>query len=180
MTADKAGEARQGLMSTIAGKAKEVAGAVTNRDELVEEGQLQQADSKIRKQAAADDAVADIRSQEATAEVRDATREAVADKRDARGHAAQRERAVQADAAAQKAGAERDAAERERAGQRQAVAAADAKMTAGRDEAARLAAESSVIEHRTAEEQQRLANEADQAERRAARLRAGTTDGDPS
>jgi uncharacterized protein YjbJ (UPF0337 family) len=43
MSNDKAAEAREGLFDGIAGKATEVAGAVTGKDDLVEEGQLQQA-----------------------------------------------------------------------------------------------------------------------------------------
>ena len=43
MSNDKAAEAREGLFDNIAGKAKEVAGAVSGKDGLVEEGQLQQA-----------------------------------------------------------------------------------------------------------------------------------------
>ena len=43
---DKAAEARAGLLGSIAGKAKEVAGAMTGKDDLVEEGQLQQAEAR--------------------------------------------------------------------------------------------------------------------------------------
>ena len=56
---DKAAEAREGMFDSIAGKAKEVAGAVTGKDELVEEGQLQQAEASTRKEALADEAIAD-------------------------------------------------------------------------------------------------------------------------
>ena len=41
-------EARKGLFDSIAGKAKEMAGAVTGKDDLVEEGQLQQAEARKR------------------------------------------------------------------------------------------------------------------------------------
>ena len=37
MTTDKAGEARKGMLDVVFGKAKEVAGALTNKDDLVEE-----------------------------------------------------------------------------------------------------------------------------------------------
>jgi len=43
MSNDKAAEARQGLFDGVKGKAKEMAGAVSGKDDLVEEGQLQQA-----------------------------------------------------------------------------------------------------------------------------------------
>ena len=49
MSNDKAAEAREGLFDSVAGKAKEVAGAVSGKDDLVEEGQLQQAEAQRRK-----------------------------------------------------------------------------------------------------------------------------------
>ena len=50
--------ARSGLLSSVAGKAKEVAGAVTGNDSLAAEGQLQQAEAASRKDASAREAVA--------------------------------------------------------------------------------------------------------------------------
>ena len=51
MTHDKdaAGEARQDLVASVAGKAKEVAGAVLNNDSLAREGQLQQSEAHARR-----------------------------------------------------------------------------------------------------------------------------------
>ena len=46
---DKAAQAREGMFDNIAGKAKEVAGAVTGKDGLVEEGQLQQEEARKRR-----------------------------------------------------------------------------------------------------------------------------------
>jgi len=46
------------LLSSVKGKAKEVAAAVTGNDSLAAEGQLQQAEARARKQASAQDAVA--------------------------------------------------------------------------------------------------------------------------
>ena len=70
MSNDKAAQAREGLVDSIAGKAKEVAGAVSGRGDLVEEGQLQQAEARNRKSALADEAIADAKRQEATQEMR--------------------------------------------------------------------------------------------------------------
>src|SRR6478736_10114097 len=95
MTDDKASEAREGLLDSIAGKAKEVAGAVTGRDDLVEEGQLQQAEARHRKEAVADEAVADAKRAEAAEEIRETNAEA-----------AQRESAARAEAAREKSVAE--------------------------------------------------------------------------
>ena len=55
----KAGEARKGLIDSIKGKAKEIAGAVTGNDSLTTEGQLQQAQAQERKEANSVESVAD-------------------------------------------------------------------------------------------------------------------------
>jgi uncharacterized protein YjbJ (UPF0337 family) len=57
-----AGEARHGLTDSIAGKAKEVAGAIFGNDSLAREGQLQQAEGSERRTANAEEAVADAES----------------------------------------------------------------------------------------------------------------------
>ena len=76
MSNDKAAQAREGLLDSVKGKAKEVAGAVSGKDHLVEEGQLQQAAARDRKVALADEAVADAKAEEATQAMREAGREA--------------------------------------------------------------------------------------------------------
>lgn len=58
-------EARQGLLSSVSGKVKEVAGAVLGNDSLAAEGQLQQAEASARKDASARDAVAEVEAREA-------------------------------------------------------------------------------------------------------------------
>src|SRR3954451_20085765 len=95
MSNDKATEAREGLFDSVTGKAKEVAGAVSGNDDLVEEGQLQQAEARNRKEAVADDAVADAKQQEAAREIREAGREAAQEKAAAGAQAAQEESAVE-------------------------------------------------------------------------------------
>ena len=55
----KADQAREGLLDSIKGKAKEVAGAVTGNDSLTTEGQLEQAQARERKEANVTEAVAD-------------------------------------------------------------------------------------------------------------------------
>ncbi|HSO65700.1 MAG TPA: hypothetical protein VLQ78_11415, partial [Ornithinibacter sp.] len=76
MSTDKAAQAREGFLDSIKGKAKEMAGAVSGKDDLVQEGQLQQAAASNRKAALADEAVADAKAEEATQEMREASREA--------------------------------------------------------------------------------------------------------
>lgn len=63
---EKADEARKGLIDSIKGKAKEIAGAVTGNDSLTAEGQLEQTAARARKEAGAIDAVADAESESAT------------------------------------------------------------------------------------------------------------------
>lgn len=63
---EKADEARKGLIDSIKGKAKEIAGAVTGNDSLTAEGQLEQAQARARKEANAIEAVADAEADAAT------------------------------------------------------------------------------------------------------------------
>jgi uncharacterized protein YjbJ (UPF0337 family) len=64
---EKADEARKGLIDSIKGKAKEIAGAVTGNDSLTAEGQLEQTQARARKEANAVEAVADAEDQAAGA-----------------------------------------------------------------------------------------------------------------
>ena len=48
MSDSTADEARKGLLGSITGKAKEVAGALTGNDSLAAEGQLQKAEAQAR------------------------------------------------------------------------------------------------------------------------------------
>ena len=93
MSNDRAAQAREGMFDSVAGKAKEVAGAVSGKDDLVEEGQLQQAAASDRKAALADEAVADAKREEAAQEIREAGREAAGLKGAARAEAQREESA---------------------------------------------------------------------------------------
>ena len=64
---DKADEARKGLIDSVKGKVKEVAGAVTGNDSLTAEGQLEQTQAKERKEANSVEAVADAEAAQAHA-----------------------------------------------------------------------------------------------------------------
>ncbi len=174
MTVDKSEEARRGLFDSVAGKAKEVAGAVTGNSDLAEEGQLQQADAQARKEANSREAIADASARQAAEELREKTQDAAKNKHDAYTHAEHQEQAAARDAAVEKARAETDAVRQEIAGRRQAEFEADAKARASATEAAQLAAEATLTERNALEEQDRLESEAADAERRAAALRAET------
>ena len=68
----KADEARKGLIDSVKGKAKEIAGAVTRNDSLTSEGQLEQTQAKERKEANSVEAVADAEAAQAHAEATEA------------------------------------------------------------------------------------------------------------
>lgn len=63
---EKADEARKGLIDSIKGKAKEIAGAMTGNDSLTAEGQLEQTEARARKEAGVIEAVADAEAESAT------------------------------------------------------------------------------------------------------------------
>ena len=68
----KADEARKGLIDSVKGKAKEIAGAVTGNDSLTAEGQLEQTQANERKEANSVEAVADAEATQAHAEATEA------------------------------------------------------------------------------------------------------------
>src|SRR5687768_15787570 len=106
-------EARKGLLGSLAGKAKEVAGAVIGNDSLTAEGQLQQAEAHARKDAATKDAVAQAEAQEATAKLQRETELAEREARAAETTANVREEGIVRDAQIDLVKAEADA-ERQR------------------------------------------------------------------
>ena len=73
---ETADEARQGLLTSITGTVKEVAGALPGNDSLTTEGQLQQAETAARKDAAVRQAVAEEQAQDAVAEIAESTAKA--------------------------------------------------------------------------------------------------------
>ncbi len=65
---NKAAQARKGLIDSVKGKAKEVAGAVTGNESLTAEGQLEQTQAQQRKEANSVEAVADAEAAQARAD----------------------------------------------------------------------------------------------------------------
>ena len=63
----KADQARKGLIDSVKGKAKEIAGAVTGNDSLTAEGQLEQTQAQQRKEANSVEPVADAEAPQAHA-----------------------------------------------------------------------------------------------------------------
>jgi uncharacterized protein YjbJ (UPF0337 family) len=171
MTQDKSTEAREGLVDTFAGKAKEVAGAVSGKDDLVEEGQLQQAEARNRKEAAAYDAIADAERSQAAQELRESSREAQSQKQAAEAAAAEGESEVRRQHDAEYAAADRTADLHQLHGDEVATAHGDQVAEDGLREAAAIAEEAEATEQQAQQEKSRLEREAANAEQDAARLR---------
>lgn len=175
MTQDKAGEARAGLVNSITGKAKEVTGVVTGNDDLVEEGQLQQAEARSRKEAAAHHAIADAEQAQAGEKLREASREAQF-KQEAARAAAERDKAgVQQRHATEYVLADREGEIQERRDSEAAKAHGNQIAEAGLREAGALAEEAEATEQSAHAEKSRLEREAAQAGQEAAQLRAQAT-----
>lgn len=168
---DTAAEARKGLLDSVAGKAKEVAGAVTGNGDLAEEGQLQQAEARRRKTAATDEAVADARRDDAARELGETARAAADEKQAADDKADVAQRAVDHQRTEQHAHADQAAAQQEAVERRAAEQRADDVAETGLREAETLAADAESTEQQAAADAARLEREADAAEQQAARLR---------
>jgi uncharacterized protein YjbJ (UPF0337 family) len=174
MTNDKAEQAREGLMDSVAGKVKEVAGAVSGRDDLVEEGQLQQAEARNRKEAVADEAIADATRDEARQDMREASQDAAQDKGQAYADAARAKIDVERERESEHANAAREAHLQEAAGLTAAEARADEVAASGMRDAEAIAEDADLTEQNAVAEKRRLESEADAAEQKAAELRAQT------
>ncbi|MCW2693655.1 MAG: ral stress protein CsbD, partial [Mycobacterium sp.] len=81
MSDGTADEARKSLGARIAGKAKELAGAVTGNNALAAEGQLQQAEAAARREASAQQAVAQAEAAEAAQQLAEEQQQAGRERR---------------------------------------------------------------------------------------------------
>src|SRR5215212_9876551 len=103
----KAEEARKGLIDSVKGKAKEIAGAVTHNDSLAAEGQLDQTQAAERKEANSVEAVADAEADQAHVEATEARVEGAQEERRAvKAQTAAVETCVRNDQAAERRAAE--------------------------------------------------------------------------
>ncbi|MEJ7634828.1 hypothetical protein [Aeromicrobium sp.] len=171
---DTAGEAREGLIGSLAGKAKEVAGAVTGNDKLVEEGHLQQAEASSRKAAVADEAIADAKRDEAAQELRETNHEAAAERETAQDQADKAQSAVDRERKDEHAVAARDA-ERVESEARVAAEQRSEQIVEDRlNEVETIAADATATEQEAVAEKDRLEREAATADQQAAQLRAQT------
>lgn len=172
MTNDRASEAREGLFDNVAGKAKEVAGAVTGKGHLVDEGQLQQEEARHRKEALSEEAIAEAKREEAADQYRKDTREAAEQKDGARREADQEESAAERQRVDEAQTAEREAALIEAAGREAAEERAEDLAESRLREAENIEGEADAIERQADADRRPLEREADAAEQQAAQLRA--------
>ena len=97
---DKADQARKGLIDSMKGKAKEVAGAVLGNDSLTAEGQLERTQAQERKEANSVEAVADAEAAQARGDIAEATQEGAAERAAVTARTAAVENSVEAQQAA--------------------------------------------------------------------------------
>src|SRR5918998_702680 len=98
----KADEAREGLMDSVKGKAKEVVGAITGNDSLTAEGQLEQTEAQERKEANAVEAVAHAEAGQAQADATQAKLAGAEERVAVEAETAAHKDSIQAQQAAQK------------------------------------------------------------------------------
>jgi uncharacterized protein YjbJ (UPF0337 family) len=116
----KAEDARKGLIASVKGRVKEVAGAFFKNDSLAAEGQLEQAQATERKEASSAEALADTEAKQARAEVTNAKLDSVDARNRVDGRAAAAKKVAETEQAAQKRSAEQAA---QRAAERESVQA---------------------------------------------------------
>src|SRR5215207_2741851 len=102
----KADQARKGLIASVKGRAKEIFGAVTKNDSLTAEGQLEQTEAEVRKEASSVEAVADAETAQAKADATAARREGVEERIAVNAETAAEKNSIQAEKAAHKRAAE--------------------------------------------------------------------------
>jgi uncharacterized protein YjbJ (UPF0337 family) len=169
---DTANEARKGLFDSVAGKAKEMTGAITGNDTLTEEGQLQQASAHARREANSNEAIADAHAEQAAQELRESQQQTADERRIAYEEAGREQRTVKHTAAAERVSAEVAAQRQEQLGRAQATAAAAQDVRESVIEAQVTRAEADATERDAQREHDALIGEATMQERRAAGLRA--------
>jgi uncharacterized protein YjbJ (UPF0337 family) len=165
-------EARKGLFDSVAGKAKEVAGALTGKADLIKEGHLQQADARARREANSQEAIADAQAKQAAAELRAGKHRAAEERRGAAADFKDSQQVVLQVAFAERANAESAAHKHERVGRARASADATYDVRETVAESQSIRAEADAVERDAQRERERLANRADAEERGAADLRA--------
>jgi uncharacterized protein YjbJ (UPF0337 family) len=108
---NKSNQARKGLIDSVKGKVKEVFGAVSGNDSLTAEGQLEQTQAQVRKEANTVEAVADAQAARAREEAAEAAAQSTQQRAALNAQTAAAESSARAQAANQKRAAEQAAHE---------------------------------------------------------------------
>jgi uncharacterized protein YjbJ (UPF0337 family) len=171
---NKSDQARKGLIDSIKGQAKEIAGAVTGNDSLTAEGQLEQTQARERKEANSVEAVADAEAAQAQADLTEAKLEGAEEHTAVSAETAAIENSVRTQQAAHNRAAEqagqRDAARARAQAERDAQREVERAKAEERDEVDAAAEEivDAVDEHRTSMQETTSARtEADRIRRQA-------------
>jgi len=171
---NKAAQARKGLIDSVKGKAKEIAGAVTGNESLTAEGQLEQTQAQQRKEANSVEAVADAEAAQARADAARAKLEGADERLAVSATTAAVQNSVRAEHAADHRAAEqtgqRDAAREKAQAELDAQRAVQCAKARERDEVGAAAEElvDAVGEHQTSVRQATSAKlEADRIRRQA-------------
>jgi uncharacterized protein YjbJ (UPF0337 family) len=114
---DTAGQARRGLLDSVTGKAKQLAGALTRNDELTENGQLSRAQASAQRDAGTSDSLAETQADRASEQLREDKQHAQRHRQAAAAQAKHRVRSAAHAAQAEQASIDTDAARREQAAQ---------------------------------------------------------------
>ena len=164
---DAASQARRGLGAAIAGKAKEAAGAVLGNDSLAREGQLRQSEVAARREANAEEAIADAKAAQAAAKLRAENQIAEQAQREGADAEAQRLREAEVDKTRQQAAAEAQAAASARAGRLAAEHRTDTEICQATVEATQEDLHAAAEEQTAERQRTELHGEADALERQA-------------
>ena len=159
------------LLDSVTGKAKELAGALTGNDELVEEGQLRQAAASARRDANTSDALAEAQAGHATEELREDLAQTERQRQTAAVEADHRVRTAAQAAQAEKARIDAETAQREQAAQAEVRKQSAAELASKAEQAQRTRERADAHEHDAQSRHDQLLSEADAELERAAQLR---------
>ncbi|ASW90438.1 general stress protein CsbD [Mycobacterium marseillense] len=179
---NKAREARRGLIDAVKGKAKEVVGAITGKDSLTAEGQLEQTQAHARKEANATEAVAEAQADQARDDATEAKVKGAQQRLAANSHAVAEEDSIEAQRSARKRATEQAA--RQTAAAEQTRAELDAQNQVQRakaDEREEIGSATEEVVDAVAQHQtsvQVAANEKAEADRLRQQARNATDEGD--
>jgi uncharacterized protein YjbJ (UPF0337 family) len=173
----KADQARKGLIDSVKGRAKEIAGAFTGNDSLTTEGQLEQAQARERKEANSVEAVADADAALGRAEAAEARVEGAQERIAVNVETAAVENSVRNDQAAQKRAAEQVARQDAARAKTRAELAAQREVQWAKDEereqigaAAEEAVDAAAEHQRSVQAAENTQAEADRIRRHADKL----------